>query len=533
VQDDPSSAFEIVILNVLARLALPPSPRLLLLDAMDEGLELDTEAARKVGTMVSFLAGKAARMPTWLRVLATSRNHPGVIGPLRQAFGVKEIDAEEPRNQEDLEQYILARCRREPILSKLQASNHTPSTVADLLRGKSGGKFLYAVRALNDLANGTLGPGDLQRLPPGMDGFYLDAFRRRFGAPPERYEAVREALGILAVAQEPLSPALLAAILGRDEPAVKSALATIPDFIRVRQGRYASDHFSLAEWLTLEDEQFTPRAGPYAVDLPASRGRMRAWALGEVQADRAHTQPYLLRHLAVHLEDSERPAVFARLMRDLHWLEAKPRHAGVHGLLADCALLPNTRASRLMATALRNSLVAVKSDTRQIAPQLLGRLAEHQGLPEIAALCESLRAAARDFAPALFPRTASLGLSSALLATLRGHEGEVRALAVMADGRLVSGGADGTVRVWDSAGRSEPVVLRGHEGGVRALAVLADGRLVSGGDDRTVRVWNTRTGKMLAMFAADGTILSVLGLPNGMIAAGDGLGAVHFLDLIE
>jgi WD40 repeat protein len=89
------------------------------------------------------------------------------------------------------------------------------------------------------------------------------------------------------------------------------------------------------------------------------------------------------------------------------------------------------------------------------------------------------------------------------------------------------------VRVWDAAGRGEPVVLRGHEGGVNALAVLADERLVSGGDDRTVRVWNTRTGKMLAMFAADGTILSVLGLPNGMIAAGDGLGAVHFLDLIE
>ena len=367
---------------------------------------------------------------------------------------------------------------------------------------------------------------------------------------------------------------MLAAILGRDETTVKQALAVIPDFIRVRNGGYGFDHFSLAEWLTLENEQFIPRAGPYAVDLPASRRRIRSWALKQVKANQAYKYPYLLRHLAAHLEEEERADIFSELMLDARWLKAKVLHAGVHSLLADCALLQRQESSRLLLTALRNSLPAIKQDARQIASQLLGDLPGEHDPDEIRALCISLRATLSEFAPALIPETASLWLSSALLVTLQGHEKSVSALAVLPDGRLASASYDGTVRIWETSGRGEPLVLKGHEDPVNALAVLPDGRLASASHDRTVRIWETsgrgeplvlkghehsvsalavlpdgrlasasadrtvriwdlRTGTMITMFVADGKISTVVPLPTGAIVAGDRTGAVHFLRLVE
>jgi WD40 repeat protein len=67
------------------------------------------------------------------------------------------------------------------------------------------------------------------------------------------------------------------------------------------------------------------------------------------------------------------------------------------------------------------------------------------------------------------------------------HSKSVGCLASLPGGKIASGSADNTVRVWKDGTRLH--TLTGHTSRVKALAVLPDGKLASGSWDKTVRVW--------------------------------------------
>ncbi|MEU7725756.1 AAA family ATPase [Streptomyces sp. NPDC040724] len=78
------------------------------------------------------------------------------------------------------------------------------------------------------------------------------------------------------------------------------------------------------------------------------------------------------------------------------------------------------------------------------------------------------------------------------IARWAGHVGPVLALAVLADGRVVSASADTTLRVWGLTG-TEPLVLTGHEDAV-AGCLETDSGILSWSSDGTVRLWSARGG---------------------------------------
>jgi WD40 repeat protein len=110
------------------------------------------------------------------------------------------------------------------------------------------------------------------------------------------------------------------------------------------------------------------------------------------------------------------------------------------------------------------------------------------------------------------------------------HDGGVRALAALADGRVVSGGGfDGRVLLWDvSEPGAEAVELGRHDGPVWALAALAGGRLVSGGADGRVLLWDLATGSEIAQLSCSSTALAAAtpghdGISLVIAHAGEGL----------
>ena len=166
---DPGSAVERAVLAPLAGLPAPEAARLIVIDALDEALELDAEEAHH-GTIVSLLASKAVRFPSWLRLLATARPMPDVRDAL-DAFGVKPIDAESGDNRQDLRRYVLTRAAREPLAACLRDSGDSAEEVAQLLVDRSAGKFLYAARAMRDIENGRIGVANWQPCRPAWTAF--------------------------------------------------------------------------------------------------------------------------------------------------------------------------------------------------------------------------------------------------------------------------------------------------------------------------------------------------------------------------
>jgi WD40 repeat protein len=112
--------------------------------------------------------------------------------------------------------------------------------------------------------------------------------------------------------------------------------------------------------------------------------------------------------------------------------------------------------------------------------------------------------------------------SGAEIMTLRGHEDEdwncIQSVAFSPDDKkIVSGSGDETIKLWDAQSGNVMATLRGHQDWVNSVAFSPDGkRIVSGSDDTNIKVWDSQTFvEVMTLRGHQGSIQSVAFSPDG------------------
>lgn len=121
-------------------------------------------------------------------------------------------------------------------------------------------------------------------------------------------------------------------------------------------------------------------------------------------------------------------------------------------------------------------------------------------------------------APSSLTPTASVPVQAATISAYHGHTSTVFAVAWSPDGiRMVSGGNDNTLQVWNAITGKRLLTYTGHLGSIWAVVWSPDGRCIaSGGNDGTVQVGEASGGHRFLTFRRHtGPVRGVAWSPDG------------------
>ncbi|HEX3654481.1 MAG TPA: TIR domain-containing protein [Pirellulales bacterium] len=566
---DPQGAWQHGVLEQLEKLPAPDgAPRYLLIDALDEALLLPAGATLSI---VDLLATRLDHLPGWLRVVATTRNHPDVVQRLK-GLRAEELDAQASENLDDLRKYLAARLASPNLAERLAQAGVRADRVLQQLLARSEGNFLYAHLALEAIERDQLDVRHVEDLPPGLTGLYENRFRKEFPS-PAAFAEPKLVLETMAAAQEPLDVGLLASATGLDPeeqlPAVLQRLAT---YLPKRPGLaghdvYTFHHKSLSDWLTSKDQ----RGRVFFANVAAGCRRLAEMGWREYQHGLRQLSSYSRRFLPKHLVAAERWDDLERLLTDLAYYEARNAAGEGFQLATDLSAawrgMPSDRPQRILIRLLNEALqrnIHFTHRHRESYPQALfqsiwndawwydcpeavhhyqsqGESAdERQGepKPKLYKLLEDWRRQreAREpsfvWARSLRPPVIPLGVFRMVLG---GHTGAVNTVSVSTDGeRLLSSADDGSARLWDTTTGQQ--LAQWQPGGHYVLSRMSpDSRHVVAtvAMSHSLFHWDATTGRKVREFGPfPAPICCVAFSPDSQyMAAGSEIGTIHIYEL--
>ncbi|EIN04115.1 WD40 repeat-like protein, partial [Punctularia strigosozonata HHB-11173 SS5] len=557
---DIATQFERFILGPAGRLMIS-GPIVIVIDALDESEAIGEDAR---DALLSVLATNASRLPPNIRIVVTSRPEEDVervLGKDELVFCKRMADVPSSTTHRDIAAYIQDR------LSALRPQFVDFDAVCRQLSDRSEGFFQWAstiCAALTDRnLTGLRGDERLREVMPDdngprksgkhlLDDVYMHILGSIFKLPhPSARERYLRVMAHVLGAAEPLSVNSLSDLLQgsltkgdiqliltpmgsllsgvhSDEQPIKPLHTSFRDFLldASRSGSFhidlaASDHTFAVGALELlrKNLKFNICDFPtsYATnievpDLPERRAARitpslsyacRYWALHATGADLEHRLIVLVTTMLS--------------LQALFWLEALSLLNAMESLSYYSDFINRISTLRVRRHVSKSVELIIYHVQRFI--QEFGTV--------IAQSAPHIYLSAFTFSPPEFMQHARhkfLGLPTIVTGgeahwpvwkcTMEVPGAAVCAIRFSPDGRrIVSGNADGTVRVWDTdTGRAIGTPSKGHISGVNSVAYSSDGaRIVSSSEDGSVRMWDARTLQLIGhpMIRHDGSVNSV------------------------
>ncbi len=493
-----------------------PSPLILIVDGLDE-------AQRAPDSDVSMPLGLPAPrdLPDGVFVVATSQygapllalDTPHVTLLHLGGDGGRRDEQQESRRQnlrdmrDYLEEVTTGRRPGDPLATAL-ADHGVRAAFVDTLLTRSDGAWMYLRYVLEEIRAGA-DPARVGDLPTGLRNYYLDRIARWRRTDGEAWQRSRfPALVRLAAMRRPVTASELAALAHTDRDLLVTWLdqdlrpfLVAPEDVADPSGepRYQILHQSLRDLF----------AAPARAGQHLDGGLGNTWR-GAMRA--AHLD------IARHLTPPGAPGERDWSGVDEYTRVTLAEHAAAGGCLDELVCDPGfllrceptsilrRRADLLtpQGRAAANAYEEALSRWSRCAPDerawWLHVWARKTGAATLAAASERTTPQDPTILTAIWAGTTQR--------TLQGHRKAVNTLAVVPlDGHsvLVSGGSDGTTRLWNpTTGEPDREPLVGHDGPVRAVAAVAlDGQtvLATGSSDGTARLWDPATGKEIHTLA--------------------------------
>ena len=235
----------------------------IILDGLDECGEGEKNVAAEV------LGRCVEKLPSWIRVLVTSRRESAVITHIA-SNRVIEMRGSDKMQQEDIRSFFL-----QSLAEKIPEQDRREKTSEELTQ-RSDGSFLYAFLTAEAINTGLLNPEDSPSFPDRL-GQSLTLWMERLFPDLQEYRArFMLPIGALLASPDPLPQEELERILGMSETEVRDFKRRMKVFLADRTDDFGNqtlifEHRYVQEWLAGED------AGVFAV---SAKDAMKALAEG-------------------------------------------------------------------------------------------------------------------------------------------------------------------------------------------------------------------------------------------------------------